>query len=207
MTAKPQLPRTSSPMHYFAKAEGVPEQILCVRLVATPTGRWGLGAEDSSLGVLVTAAGGGALPPGPQGRVIPYLRASYIAQQHELHIEDIEAGILVRGQRFLQNTLRQCLELFPEARSTMLANVLHEPTRSLMLKHLDSMADAPFAVGEASGPLARGLAAAGFEDIEVVPEGGRRTYIGLRGRRLATAATLRLQPRGTGPGTARPPQP
>lgn len=206
MTAKSELPRTSSPMHYFAKAEGLPEQILCVRLVATPTGTWGLGAGNNSLSVMVTAAGGEALPPGPQGRVIPYLRASYIAQQQELHVEDIEAGILVRGQRFLTNTLRQCIELFPEVQSAMLANVLHEPTRSLMLTHLDSIADAPFKVDDASGPLARGLAGAGFEEIDVVPEGGRRTYIGLRGRRRAMEATLRLQHRGATLGTPRPPR-
>ncbi|MCE4554338.1 hypothetical protein [Pelomonas cellulosilytica] len=72
MTAKSELSRTSSPMHYFAKAEGLPEQILCVRLVATPRDTWGLGAGNCRLSVLVTAAGGEALPPGPQDRVIPY---------------------------------------------------------------------------------------------------------------------------------------
>jgi len=189
MNAKPESPRMSAPMHYFAKAEGLPEQILCVRLVATPAGGWGPGTGDPSLSLLVTAAGGEALPPGPRGRVIPHLRATYIAEQQEVHIEDVESGILVRGQRFLTNTLRQCLELFPGASSTLLANVLHEPTRTLMLKHLDTLADARFRVDATSGPLARGIAGAGFAEIEVVPEGGRRTYIGLRGRRRAATAT------------------
>ncbi|MFG6486309.1 hypothetical protein ACG04R_06485 [Roseateles sp. BYS78W] len=38
-----------------------------------------------------------------------------------------------------------------------------------------------------SGPLACGMAGAGFDEIEVVPEGGRRTYIGLGGRRQSGA--------------------
>jgi len=98
---------------------------------------------------------------------------------------DIEAGILVPGQRVLTNTLRQCIELFPDARSTMLTNVLHEPTRSMMLTHPDTQPDAPFTADSTAGPLARGLAGAGFEALAVVPEGGRRTYIGLRGSRRA----------------------
>jgi hypothetical protein len=110
---------------------------------------------------------------------LPSLRAWYIENSRELHIEEIRRNCLLPGQGFASWVFESFCHLAPSATTIYLANVVHGPTASLIREALSTSPPRVLDDQPTPGPLIKALLRSGFRNIQPVRE-GLSSYIGLR---------------------------
>lgn len=170
-----------SPPHHYIAAKGASTffAYLQVRAVRPPS-TWGLNA-DASLCFDPTSLADQWSDFREQER--PYLRAMFCPSRGLIHVEALDKGCLLKGQRFISSTLNQIRFLAPSATKIVLANVIHSQTRQLLLEVLQN-GNCNTALDHESnpGPLVKGLLRAGGFDIKPEREAPLSNYLSLTAR-------------------------
>ncbi|HCU84758.1 MAG TPA: hypothetical protein DGR15_05760 [Methylophilus sp.] len=102
----------------------------------------------------------------------PNLYAEFVPTTKEIMIHCIERHAISSGQRFCHRTLKQLLDVTPEAKSIFFDWVTNQRTRELVLPVLKGDRDVQSIGGtEHSCALVSGLTAVGFSRLYIVRQG------------------------------------
>ena len=176
--------RALSPPHHYVALEGDQRVFVCLRIQGTRAQTNWASEHDVSFAFaplsISSQHGVESAREAHGGSTHPHLRAVFCARQKLIHIEAIDKGFLLKGQRFTSSTLSQLRALAPAATSVVLANVLHGQTRELLLKSLPGKErGAPLDEMGDPGPLIKGLLRAGCFHITARQQSKQAAYIDL----------------------------
>jgi hypothetical protein len=168
----------SSPHHYIA-IKGANRFFACLRvraIQATPI--WGF-ESDVKLSFDEPLSSDAEQWADLREQDRPHLRAMYSPSRRLIHVEALDKGCLLKGQRFISSTLNQIRALVPFATTVVLANVMHSQTRHLLLELLQAQDIRPLDAEPSPGPLIKGLLRAGCFNITAARENRASAYINL----------------------------
>ena len=170
-----------SPPHHYVAIAGGQRFFACLRVQARQSVSSPWGADGDVALTFDDSVSRSEQRAGLLERERPYLRAMYSPLRGLIHIEALDKGCIVKGQRFTSSTLNQIRLLAPRATTVVLANVLHSQTRDLLLEILraPSPGSRRLDVEPDPGPLVKGLLRAGCFNIVAAPERVGSVYINL----------------------------